>query len=101
LVAEKQIPLEEAKKLVQEALVSTGLVIKTSDYIYAIYEKAPDKWINVSIILDEKTAWVSEATTKKAILLLIDEVSKSLPQYKDQWKPILDEAELEDILSEV
>lgn len=101
MVEERQISLDEAKKLVREALVSTGLVIKTPDYIYAIYEKSPDRWINVSIILDEKTAWISEVTIKKAILLLIDEVGKSLPQYKDQWKPVLDEDELEEILSEV
>ena len=95
---EKEISIEEAKKLIHEALLRTGLVIKTPDYIYAIYEKEPGKWINVSIILDDKTAWISEVDTKRALLLLIDEVGKSLPQYKDKWKPIVDEAELEGIL---
>jgi len=95
LVEEKEISLEEAKRHIHEALLKTGLVIKTPDYLYAIYEKEPGKWVNVSVIFDDKTAWISEVDTRRALLLLIDEVGKSLPQYKDKWKPIIDEAELE------
>jgi len=97
-LVEKEIPLEEAKKYIHEAMLKTGVVIKTPDYIYALYEREPNRWVNVSVILDEKTAWLSEVDTRRALLLLMDEVVKSLPQYKDKWKPIIDEAELEGIL---
>ncbi|MEX0568656.1 MAG: hypothetical protein Q6363_005780 [Candidatus Njordarchaeota archaeon] len=98
-MSEKEISKDEAVKHIREALVKTGVVIKTTDYIYALYEKEPDKWINVSLVFGEETAWISEVSTKRALLLLIDEVSKSLPQFKGDWKPILSEDELEAILS--
>lgn len=100
-MSEKEISRDEAIKHIKEALIKTGLVIKTADYIYALYEKEPDRWINVSLVFGEETAWISEVSTKRALLLLIDEVSKSLPQFKGNWKPILSEDELDAILSEV
>jgi len=94
-MSEKEISREEATKAVREALLKTGIVIKTKDYIYALYEKEPDLWVSVSIVSGEETAWMSQVSTKRALLLLMDEVAKSLPQYKGEWKPILSEDELE------
>lgn len=98
-VTEREVSKEEAIKLIEEALLKTGLVIETPDYIYALFEKEPNKWINVSLVFEDKTGWVSEVDTKRALLLLMDEVSKSLSQYKGEWKPILDEVELQNILA--
>jgi len=97
-MSEKEIAKDEAIKLMKEALTKTGIVIKTKDYVYALYEREPEHWINVSIVFGEETAWVSEVSTKRALLLLMDEVAKSLPQYKGDWKPILSEEELEAVL---
>jgi len=99
-MSEKEISKDEAISLIREALVKTGIIIKTKDYIYALYEKEPDRWVNVSIVFGEENGWKSEVSTKRAILLLMDEVAKSLPQYKEDWKPILSEDELEAVISQ-
>ncbi len=99
-MSEKEISKDEAARLMKEALMKTGIVLKTKDYLYALYEKEPDRWVNISIVFGEESAWISEVSTKRAILLLMDEVAKSLPQYKGEWKPILSEDELENILKE-
>jgi len=99
-MSEKEISKDEAISLIREALVKTGIIIKTKDYIYALYEKEPDRWVSVSIVFGEKNGWKSEVSTKRAILLLMDEVAKSLPQYKEDWKPILSEDELEAVISQ-
>ena len=98
-MSEREIPKEEAIKYIKEALLKPGIIIKTDEYIYALYEYAPERWRNVSLVFAEDIAWLSEVDTKRALLLLIDEVGKSLPRYKDKWHVILSEDELEEAIS--
>lgn len=93
--------LEEVEKYFKEALerAAAGIIIETPDYIYALYELSPNRWRQVSYVFGEKEGYVEDIDTRRALLLFMEEVSKSLVQYnKGEWRVILSEMELEEVL---
>ncbi len=96
-------PLSEIKKYLKEALVKpSGIIIVTPDYIYALYEMAPNRWRQISYVFADNEGYIDDVDTKRALLLLMEEVSKSLIRYnKGEWRTILSEAELDEILEKI
>jgi len=93
---------EEVIKSLKEALEKTGIIIETPYYVFALYEVNPDKWKQVQYVFDEKEGYIEEINVRRAILYLIEEVSKSLITLeKGDWNVILSEAELEEIISKI
>jgi len=94
---------DEAIKHFREALIKpTSIIIATPDYLYALYEVMPNRWKQVSYVFADNEIYIDEVDTKRALLLLMEEVSKSLIRYdKGQWKVILSEAELEELLEKI
>ncbi len=89
--------LEEAIKGLKEALNKPGVIIQTPDYVYAIYELGPGRWRQISVTFADKEVDISDVDLRRAILYLIEEVSKSLPNYHGKWRVILSEAELSEL----
>ncbi|MHA1616006.1 MAG: hypothetical protein ACTSX9_01700 [Candidatus Njordarchaeales archaeon] len=90
---------EEIKKHFREGLLKPGIIIATPDYLYGLYEIGPNKWRQVSYTFSDKDLSVEDIDTRKALLYLIEEVSKSLVTLnKGEWKVILSEAELDEII---
>lgn len=93
--------INEIEKYLKEALekASAGIIIETSDYIYALYELSGNRWRQVSYIFSDREGFVEEMDTRRALLLLMEEVSKSLIRYnKGEWRIILSEIELKEVL---
>ena len=93
--------IDEVEKYLKEALekASAGIIIETPDYIYALYELSGNRWRQVSYVFSDGEGYVEEIDIRRALLLLIEEVSKSLAQYnKGEWRIILSEIELEEVL---
>lgn len=93
------VPFSEIEKALNEAIKSDGIVIKTTDYIFLLYELAPDRWVKGSWIFDERKGYKTTVSTKRAILYLIDEVAESLNRYKkENWKPIISPRKVKTII---
>lgn len=93
--------IDEIEKYLKEALEkpAAGIIIETPDYIYALYELSNNRWRQVSYVFSDREGYVEDIDTRRALLLLIEEVSKSLVRYnKGEWGTILSEMELEEVL---
>ena len=94
--------VDEIVKALNEALQGTGIIIVTPDYVYAVYEKEENKWLQVSYDFLEKEGFIEELNTRKALLYLIEEVSKSLIRFeKGAWYVVISEAELSDVIEKI
>ncbi len=92
--------IDDVIKYLKEALAKpTGIIIETPDYIYALYEIGPNQWRQVSFVFGDKEGFVDDMDTRRALLLFMEEVSKSLIRFnKGEWRVILSEAELEEVI---
>lgn len=94
------VSTSEIRSTFEKAIKEDGIVIESKDYLFTIYEMAPERWIKASWIFEKEEGYKSTVSTKRALLYLIDEVSESLQRYeKDQWSVILSPAELEQAMS--
>ncbi|MHA1589898.1 MAG: hypothetical protein ACTSVA_04745 [Candidatus Njordarchaeales archaeon] len=90
---------EEIKKYFREGLIKPGIIIYTTDYLYGLYEISPNRWRQVSYVFADKDFSVEDIDTRRALLYLIEEVSKSLVRFeKGEWRVILSEAEIDEII---
>lgn len=96
------VPFSEIKSALQEGIKKDGIVIRTSDYLFMIYEMAPDRWVKASWIFAENKGYKTTISTKRALLYLIDEVTESLKRYsQDEWSPIISPRKVESIIKEI
>jgi len=97
------ISVDDVEKYLREALAKpTGIIIVTPDYVYALYETKSNAWRQIQFVFADNEGYIDEVDTKRALLYLMEEVSKSLIRYeKGQWKTIISEAELEELLDKI
>ncbi|NIQ07431.1 MAG: hypothetical protein GWO20_17420 [Candidatus Korarchaeota archaeon] len=96
------VSFSKIKNALNEAIKRDGVIIKTPDYVFIIYEMAPDRWVKASWIFSDEEGWKTTVSTKRALLYLIEEVTESLKRYeKGEWKPIIAPQEVKTIITEV
>lgn len=98
------VPFSKIKGDLKEATKpeKSGVVIETPDYVFLLYQLAPDRWVKASWIFKEGNGYRSTVSTKRALLYLIDEVTESLNRYKkDEWAPLLSPREVESVIKRV
>jgi len=80
----------------------TSVIIHTDDYIYLIYSMDPQKtkWKEVSYTFQGSNLDVRELDSSKALMYLIEELTKGLPGYID-IPVIKDQNELENLIKKV
>lgn len=101
-MAEEIASKEDIIKSLREALEKTGIIIETPYYVFALYEVNPDKWRQVQYVFEDKEGFIEDINLRRAILYLIEEVSKSLITLeKGDWRVILSESELEEVISKI
>ena len=93
---------EEVINSLKEALDKTGIIIQTPYYVFALYEVEPGLWKQVQYVFEDKEGFIETVNERKALLYLIEEVSKSLINLnKGDWTVILSPNELEDVLQKI
>ena len=94
---------EEIKNALREAVrAQTGIVIETPDYVYALWEVTKGVWKQAWYSFVDREGEVNTIDERKALLLLIEEVSKSLVRFaKGGFRTIISEQELESTLEKI
>ena len=101
-MSEEVASLEEVIASLKEALDKTGIIIETPYYVFALYEIAPGRWKQVQYVFEDKEGFIETIDERRALLYLIEEVSKSLINLnKGDWNVILSPSELEDVIGKM
>ena len=101
-MSEEVATKEEIINSLKEAITKTGIVIETPYYVFALYEKQDGVWKQVQYVFEDNEGFIETIDTRRALLYLIEEVSKSLISLnKGDWRVILNENELEEVLNRI
>ncbi|MGQ4891005.1 MAG: hypothetical protein ACP6IP_00800 [Candidatus Njordarchaeia archaeon] len=101
-MSEEVASIEDVIASLKEALDKTGIIIETPYYVFALYEVGPGRWKQVQYVFEDKEGFIETIDERRALLYLIEEVSKSLINLgKGDWNVILSPGELEDVISKM
>ncbi|MHA1271578.1 MAG: hypothetical protein ACTSPY_17425 [Candidatus Helarchaeota archaeon] len=81
----------------------SSVIINTKDYIYLIYslDAEKTKWKEVSYTYDGSSLEIRELDAPKALMYLIEELTRGLPGYMPDIPFIKDQNELEELIKKV
>jgi hypothetical protein len=71
----------KALEILETAWKTKSAILLTDDYVYMIFQTAPGKWQEASLIFSDGSLEVHELDAEKALMLLIEEVTTGLPGY--------------------
>ncbi len=101
-MSEEVATQEEIIESLRDAVNKTGILIETPYYVFALYEVRDGVWKQVQYVFEDKEGFIETVDTKRALLYLIEEVSKSLISLnKGDWRVILNQDELEEVLNRI
>ncbi len=101
-MSEEVATKDEIINSLKEAIDKTGIIIETPYYVFTLYEISPGTWRQVQYVFEDKEGFIETINERKALLYLIEEVSKSLINLnKGDWNIILSPNELEDVINKI
>ncbi|MHA1232257.1 MAG: hypothetical protein ACTSRP_15855 [Candidatus Helarchaeota archaeon] len=82
---------------------TTSVIIQTKDYVYLVYSLDPEKtkWKEVSYTFDGSSLDIRELEAPKALMYLIEELTRGLPGYFPELPFIKDQNELEELIKKI
>jgi hypothetical protein len=81
----------------------TSVIVHTKDYIYVVYSLDPEKkkWKEASYKYQGEALSVRELEAPKALMYLVEELTRGLPGYYPDAPFVKDQGELEALINKV